>query len=233
MAATAAEKAKALGWKPEAPPAVIPKGGFWSEEHGATPELVNFREETRDDLVARGKKTDLEDLTGWDLKTNKPTSFPLSSKRKARAVEFSPELRKELMDPNNAIEMHHNHPSDTSLSGQDLMVSEMCPGLARVYAHGHGGSIYWASGAKPGCAAASQQLHASGRLYQRISALPIDHAQKSWLHQHAINTALSEHGLLGEYGVIPSKAGADLLTAMPDTFRAAVDDCLTVLKQRK
>lgn len=46
-----------------------------------------------------------------------------------------------LVNAANAMDVHHNHPSGTSLSGPDILML-MYPGARSIYAHGHDGSIY-------------------------------------------------------------------------------------------
>lgn len=141
MAAKASARIAALVEQAEVPE---PKAGVsWATVGDPGPELASFREGTHDELIKRGQETNVENLSGFDLKTNKPMAadFGVAS-RGASNVQFSPELIAMLQDPNNEIELHHNHPTDRPLSAQDLSMVQHSPGLRRVYAHGHLGSVY-------------------------------------------------------------------------------------------
>jgi len=54
---------------------------------------------------------------------------------------MTPQLEAALLDPENAIVVHHNHPGNTSLSPSDV-ATLAAPGLHALWVHGHGGMVY-------------------------------------------------------------------------------------------
>lgn len=216
MARRAKAKADALGFKPSAPAAHA-----WVDDGDPSPALKGFRERAQRDLVERGRETGKEDLEGFDLKSGKPVAYKMTAKQERSFVGFSPELEKALMDPANAIEMHHNHPGDGALSSQDLDVLQMAPGMSRVYAHGHDGSVYWASGARPGVGKAHRA--AGEALYMAILSLDgVTTAERNWLHPYVVNLAVKEAGFLDELGIVPRPEMANLVARREKEIKSLV-----------
>ena len=89
-------------------------------------------------VVERGKADGLEHLVGIDSKTG-DTVVAQHGDKKAE-VNMPASVLDAAMDPNNALEFHHNHPEDSPLSGNDL-AQLAYPGVNRVVAHGHDGSV--------------------------------------------------------------------------------------------
>jgi hypothetical protein len=61
-----------------------------------------------------------------------------------RNTGITPEFEAALRDPKNAIVAHHNHPSNSGLSGVDISFLAT-PGLHSIWAHGHEGTVARAS----------------------------------------------------------------------------------------
>lgn len=62
----------------------------------------------------------------------------------AKLVDFGPAFTEQLNNPKNSFVVHHNHPSDRSLSDSDIGQLGR-RGLHSVWAHGHFGGVYRAS----------------------------------------------------------------------------------------
>jgi hypothetical protein len=50
------------------------------------------------------------------------------------------ELMQKMMDPREAVVLHHTHPDNTALSPQDIYFLAL-PGGHAIWAHGHGGAV--------------------------------------------------------------------------------------------
>lgn len=194
MASKAEDKAFEVGYEPPSQTS----HPNWSRDYGASAQLAKFRERSRASLVDRGKREGLEDIEGFDLKTGQPVTEGLAANRQRYQVEFSPKMLAILEDPRSSFELHHNHPSDTSLSGPDLEMLAKMPGLARVYAHGHAGGTYSASGAKPGVSVSNRAAQEAA--YPVLTPLvSVDPSVRSRLLSHAALTALDRSGEVSGY----------------------------------
>ena len=107
-------------------------------------------------------------------------------------------MKAAVTDPARRISVVHNHPEAKSLSSGDLLNLETEPGLARVIAVSHDGSLYRASDPK-------QMLgHYADRLWQLALLRIHEEAVGSGMHSpamrhmanHAANIALDRAGYM-------------------------------------
>jgi hypothetical protein len=121
-------------------------------------------------------------------------------------------LGAQFYDPHNAIVLHHNHPSNNTLSVQDISMLA-APGAHSIWAHGHDGAVYRAAltdfsrslmGANHGA-----NVRALGNMRQRIASEvflpPMQHfvdggvlttKQGNQLTGHLANEALRLAGII-------------------------------------
>lgn len=90
--------------------------------------------------LEEGRRTGNESLIAYDA--NGKAIARIQGRR--RFVDFTHELRVEMMKPENDIVLHHNHPENGSLSQPDLMTLAF-PGVNSVWAHGHNSNTFRAA----------------------------------------------------------------------------------------
>lgn len=136
-------------------------------------------EEMRAYVLEQGKATDTEFLWSYDYDTGKPLQQNTTGEKGFVAV---PKADLEAMaDPNRKIITHHNHPSSSSFSAQDVYMLNSQPGLKGLWAHGHDGSSFYAE-------AGSRLAGKDGNyIHSTLTAL-----QKDWtsIVQGYVNTSL-------------------------------------------
>jgi hypothetical protein len=112
-----------------------------------TPQMRNARleAEQRDYVLSNGRTENIEYLSAVDTVTGE--IFGRNSGTKGN-VTFTAEFMAAIADKNRNIVAHHNHPSSSSFSGQDLFVLTESPGLRGLWAHGHNGTSYYAESAR-------------------------------------------------------------------------------------
>ncbi len=87
-------------------------------------------------VLERGRATDSEHLVAYDA-----NGSATEIKGTERRIELTPELFDRLLDPNEHIVTHHNHPEGVSFSHDDIAITSL-PGAGETWAHGHNGNIY-------------------------------------------------------------------------------------------
>lgn len=105
--------------------------------------LEEAYEGARREVLAHGAKTKREGYVAYRADTGE--EFDRNMDGKSAAVEFTPKTVKAIADKDSRLVLHHNHPSDSSLSPQDLFMGAKYEGLEAVIAHGHAGSSYEAT----------------------------------------------------------------------------------------
>ena len=127
-------------------------------------------------------------------------------------VGVSPELRTALADPTESVVVHHNHPSDSALSGMDI-ASLGAPGMHAIWAHGHEGAVSraeltpQAKRALDGLSAEQRmrRLYEIGQQAQRhfqdrvrtavlLRDIPAEDANRA--HNHLLNMVLRDAGII-------------------------------------
>lgn len=98
-------------------------------------------EELRQYVLNNGMRENREFLAAYDSRTGQIIDRNSGSKSH---VGVSDELRRLMGDKNQSIIVHHNHPSSSSFSKQDIQMIMNNPGLKGLWAHGHNQSSYYA-----------------------------------------------------------------------------------------
>lgn len=87
-------------------------------------------------VVRLGREINSEVLVAFDGKGN----LVAHGRGATGNVGLSPQLMEALLDPRRDVVVHHNHPSDSGLSLQDIVMLAY-PGSGGIWAHGHDGSV--------------------------------------------------------------------------------------------
>ena len=103
-----------------------------------------------------------------------------------------------IADPNRRIGVIRNHPDSRALSPQDLTSLGQDPGLVRVVAVGHDGSLYRATRPQSGLGGITGVLHAMSDtlISEAATDLGLDQAAVRRLAAHASASALDRAGYL-------------------------------------
>jgi SPP1 gp7 family putative phage head morphogenesis protein len=135
-----------------------PAGRYFEREAG--PEMLIEDAETagEDFTRSQGIKTGHE----WGLVHDaRGRIIARVSSGKRNAVEFSPSQIPEMYDADASVTFHHNHPSSSTFSPEDVRAFVAARGLDKLFAHGHDGSTY-----------------VMRSLDRRLAAVSLDRAQK-------------------------------------------------------
>jgi len=109
------------------------KGGL-AEQRGP---LQGPGEAAQSELLLRGVSTGNEAMIAYDQGGNEIWR----SEGNAKYIDFGPQFLALINNPKNSIVVHHNHPTDRSLS--DIDIGQLGRrGLRAVWAHGHFGGVY-------------------------------------------------------------------------------------------
>lgn len=92
--------------------------------------------QAQDYVLGRGRVTGNEHLVAID----KSGSVDAHVEGNPRSVYIPPALNEHFYNPSKGIAVHHNHPSDSGLSDQDIAMLA-APGIHSVWAHGHKGTV--------------------------------------------------------------------------------------------
>lgn len=92
-------------------------------------------------IMAQAARTGVEHLWSYDRVTGKKFAKFGGNKKH---VGWDRAFNDALNDPRNNIISHHNHPSSSSFSDQDLVMLNTKAGLKGLHAHGHNGSTFYA-----------------------------------------------------------------------------------------
>lgn len=185
--AIAAPRAAALA-KPKTPKA--PK-----ETIAKRAERLNG--EGRDYVLENGKRDGFEYLYAFDKSTgavvDKYTSGGVYN------VDFTPKLIGAITDSKSKVVIRHNHPSSTSLSGQDTLMLGQFPGIAEIVADGNDGSYYFAArGRRKLTKKAIDGAQAAARrvLQRKVNLREITPEDAGKLEAHLRNLALNNAGFI-------------------------------------
>lgn len=169
-----------------------------------TPEVRNTRldVEQRDYVVENGRRDVIEYLSAVDQVTGLVFGRNTGVKNH---VGFTPEFQRAIADPKRTIIAHHNHPSSSSFSDQDLFVLSESPGLKGLWAHGHNGTSYYAEAARKKIdrkviATALQDVNRAVSAEIRAGGMTIEDATKIGMN-HFVATYLQRRGWLKIYHV--------------------------------
>lgn len=178
--------------EPPSPPLAAPAAA--PETPAPRPSLGVRRRRAQQEAEATirrlGAETGVEHLRWVDLATGELVDDVNSGDR--GFVGITPRLKAAIEDPKRRAEVHHNHPSDSSFSRQDIHMLEAYPGLASVFAHGALGSRYQATNALQGAHVA---MNAARQVPLSNAALSLlGGANGLRVYAHATSTAVSQNG---------------------------------------
>lgn len=179
------------------PIAELPTGS--GRESGRSPAEV--RTDALRYVLDEGHRTGYEYLVAYDVSSG--NTFIQKTSRLPGAVNFSRHELTLLNDARNRIDVVHNHPSSSSLSLADLGIGTL-PGVERVTAYGHEGTLYSAKslGTRDDIVAAARQIDAMLRTHIQplVDRGILSPSQAGVLHQHVLNLALDRRRLI-EYSL--------------------------------
>lgn len=183
--------------------------------------------EAEDYVRQRGLATGVEHLRWIDYATGQLIDD--TNTGTTNYVQFTDAMRIAMADRNRQIEAHHNHPSGSSFSSQDLAVlgdRTNYPGLVRLFAHGHDGSRYLASEASSSAGDALNVLRASG-----IGTEFFAGSQGFQVLAHARVTAVERVGMV-KYDYQLSADLDDLIKRNRQRFNTIVDEMAQTLRRQ-
>ncbi len=166
-----------------------------------TPEARGIELGLINEARSRGLRTGNEHLAAIDLAAANPVpggnAAPagwVSGERDR--VGASQDMGQAIREPARRIGFVHNHPDSVALSSADLELLETRPGLVRVVAVGHDGSLYRASDPTPGLGYTAKRLHdlAFLRITEEAAELDMDARAMRRLASHAAASALDRAG---------------------------------------
>jgi len=152
-------------------------------------------------VLERGESTGFEHAMVYDVRNG--TQFIQKTTRSKNSVSFTRQELAVLSNPRNRLDLVHNHPSGTSLSTADLRIGTL-PGIERVTAYGHDGSLYSARSIASADEISRLSNEISRKLFQNIQPLVdsgrLSPSQAGAIDQHLHNLAMERVGAI-EYSV--------------------------------
>ena len=168
-----------------------------------TPEARGIELGLINEARSRGLRTGNEHLAAIDLDAANPvpggSAAPMGWVSGDRdRVGGTPEMLAAAKDPARSICIVHNHPDSVALSSTDLKRLEDEPGLKRVVAVGHDGSLYRATDPGPGLGYTAERLWqlATLRISEEAAASGMDARAMQKLASHAAASALDRAGFV-------------------------------------
>jgi len=150
---------------------------------------------------ARGLRTGKEHLAALDLDAETPVpggdAAPVGWNAGTRgSVDPNRAMSEAMTDPARRIGVVHNHPSSSAFSRKDFDTLERMPGLDRLIAVGHDGSLYRASAPRPGLGDTARDLYdlAAVRIDEEAASLGMNATAMRRLASHATASALDRAG---------------------------------------
>lgn len=128
------------------------------------------------------------------------------SSGKVNFVEVNRRVLPELYSAEHRITLHHNHPSSSSFSVDDVSVFQDMLGLDTLFAHGHDGTVYRMRAAiRVGIAGRAKTADrlATRAMQAAVNSGTMNVLDANNLVAHARNEALHRRGII-EYRVEPS-----------------------------
>lgn len=187
----------------------------------AAQRTARLNEEGRSYVIANGKRENVEYLYAFDKSTGEVIDQYTSGGE--RFVAFSPKLIRAISDPKRKVVLRHNHPSSTSLSGQDTLMMGQFPGMAEMVADGIDGSYYHALRGRKKLtqkAVDSAQREARAVLQRQVNLREITPADAGLIESHLRNVRLNTLGYL-KYSYRFEGGTAELVKRNADAIRSA------------
>ena len=149
---------------------------------------------------ARGLRTGHEHAAALDVAADRPAPIGWKTLKLSKSVEPDEATKQAMSDPARRIGLVHNHPNSSGFSKEDLIALDLddWPGLARLIAVGHDGSLYRASSARPGLNRIVEPLYKSSQKLVDAAAadLGMNRDALYTLRGHATASALAQAGYI-------------------------------------
>lgn len=164
--------------------------------------------EQRDYVLTNGRRDGVEFMTAIDVKTGGVFGRNVGTQGN---VTFTDEFMAALKDARREVVAHHNHPSSSTFSRQDIMVLGESPGLKGLWAHGHDGSSYYAERGRYaiGPKAYDEVKRAATTVLSRLiraGRITEDDLNTNGLYQHVVTMALARKNRLKyEFTLSPAR----------------------------
>ena len=161
-----------------------------------TPAERNRRldRESKNYTLENGRREGKEFLTAYDSVTGEKIGGVSGT---VSQVGFSPQDYVRTLDPMNSFIVHHNHPSSSSFSDQDLITLTEAAGVSGLWAHGHNGSSYYA---EPGFEPFTKRVYkkVERAFDNRVQEILTMQNLKDWkrIGNHVIALILHEQGYI-------------------------------------
>lgn len=198
--------------------------------------------EARDEMLREGTRTGHEWMRCY---TEGGDDLGVTTSGKRSSVGFTAAMRVAIMTEDRRVVAHHNHPSNTSLSGADIECLGYYPGLVEIVAHGHQGSFYAArrGAAGGGMRGKKSRLStaykaASTNLQRRLSALldlaggPMAVEEAGVVHAHLVMLALEQASMV-EYRYELRGAISTAMFKHRDLLASLVREVATALRRKR
>ncbi len=164
--------------------------------------LARRATEARKEVIERGKQSGLEHLVVYSAKDAKIVG---RAEGFADRVSLPSDLSKKLDKSDSDLVLHHNHPSDFSLSRADLLLLSR-NGIRVVFAHGHNDSYYAARIFNRSMRAKlNTAIDAGyGEMLKHIKAWRMRGLIAAGLEAHLLNLSLASAGVIEYKFQLPS-----------------------------
>ena len=185
---------------------------------------------------ARGIRTGVEHLAAMDIDPadtraigGAGSAAPVEWVSGERGgVKLSETLKAIVADPVRQISVVHNHPDSPGLSITDLEMLEFSPGLVRVIAVGHDGSLYRASNPRRGLGFTAGRIWqlANIQITEEVADLDMDAQAMKRLAEHAASTALDRAGYVDYAYAIAGGSRVNLMRFGEERFERIITELL-------
>lgn len=153
-------------------------------------------EASREYVLDKGRATGNEHLVAFDTKTGADVQRNMGARS---SVQLTDALVRKISDPTSSVVVHHNHPSSSSFSKQDIDLLQKFPGMDSIWAHGHNGSAFYAKVGKRKLTGASYRAineSVVGALQNAVNARFIQPEEASIISHHIVWTAIGDLEML-------------------------------------
>ena len=149
---------------------------------------------------ARGLRTGHEHAAALNTAAERPAPIGWKTLELSKSVDPDEGTKQAMADPARRIGLIHNHPNSSGFSKEDLIALDFddWPGLDRLIAVGHDGSLYRASAPRPGLNRIVEPLYEySQKLVDAAAAdLGMNRDALYTLRGHATASALAQTGYI-------------------------------------
>lgn len=176
-------------------------------------------------VLEQGERTGFEHALVYDVRNG--TQFVKKTVRSKNSVSFTTHELALFANPKNRLDLVHNHPSGSSLSLPDLRMGTL-PGIERVTAYGHDGSLYTARTLIDAGTLARLNRAISPEIENHLLTIlnsgKLSSSQANHIRQHVKNLVLDAVGAI-EYSVerIDGALKGVLAVLDDDTLQTMID----------